>query len=110
VTVTDTGSAPCVLPASPRVVMLSQAGVVLQSKLGSAGAGPTLQPRGSRAFSVQFSNWCDDTAQLPFRFALLLGVGSAEIDGLELTSTDQLPPCNGPGQPASLSTDDWQPA
>jgi hypothetical protein len=110
VAVTNRTGSPCVLPASPRVVMLSQSRIVLESKLGAAGAGPMLVPGGSRGFSVQFSNWCDDSAQLPFRFALLLGVGSAKIGDLEVSTPDQLPPCNGPGQPPSLSTDDWQPA
>jgi hypothetical protein len=61
-------------------------------------------------FSVEFSNWCSDTARLPFRFALLLGEGSAGIDRLAISSVDELPPCNGPGQPATLSTSEWQPA
>jgi hypothetical protein len=37
----------------------------------------------------------------------LVSDGAIEISGLVMTA-DLLPPCNGPGQPALVETDDWQ--
>ena len=79
-----------------------------QGKVGSAGVGPELQPAASLMFSLEFSNWCAQNVRLPMHFALLLVSGSTQIDQLAITSVDELPPCNGPGQPVTLSTTNWE--
>jgi hypothetical protein len=45
---------------------------------------------------------------LPLRVVLRSGSAGIPIPGLDLAA-DDLPPCNGPGQPASLSANPWQP-
>jgi hypothetical protein len=109
VTVQSKADAACELPASPAIVALDAGGaVVAQGKVGSVGIGPALQPGASLKFSLEFSNWCKENVQLPLHFALLLVSGSTQIDQLAITSADELPPCNGPGLPVTLSTTDWE--
>jgi hypothetical protein len=45
---------------------------------------------------------------LPLTFSLAVASGEVSVGGLSVTSTDELPPCNGPGQPAGISTTGWQ--
>lgn len=109
VVVANEGTSPCRLSAGPMVALVDTTGrVLLASRPGRTGVGPVIRPGDRAGFSVVFSNWCDETASLPLAFRLDLASGSLEIGGLPLASTDALPPCNGPGQPASLSTTDWE--
>jgi hypothetical protein len=100
----------CILPPRPVVAILDATGAaVVQTSPVVATGEPTVGPGQPRSFSVIFSNWCDAAVRLPLRPVLLIGSGEIEIAGLSLATTDDLPPCNGPGQPASLSTTDWVP-
>lgn len=108
VVVRTSGSVSCRLPTSPVVAVVDPAGnVLLNSRLPLTADGPTIQPTESLLFSFQLSNWCDRSATMPLHFLLALAGGSLEIGGLTMAA-DDLPPCNGPGQPASISTTDWQ--
>ena len=108
VVVRTSGSVSCQLPTSPVVAVVDPAGsVLLNSRLPLTADGPTIQPTESLSFSFQLSNWCDRSATMPLRFLLALAGGSLEIGGLTMAA-DDLPPCNGPGQPASISTTDWE--
>jgi hypothetical protein len=107
VTVTGTGS--CRLPPRPVVALVDATRtVVLQTKPVVAAGERTLAPGGPASFSILFSNWCEPAPKLPLRPVLVLDSGLVEISGLALATVDALPPCNGPGQPASLSATDWQ--
>jgi hypothetical protein len=75
----------------------------------STGEGPTLEPEGSATFSIVVGNWCDQNVTLPLHVSLALASGSVDVPGLELATVDELPPCNGPGQPATLEATAWQP-
>lgn len=108
VVVRTSGSIPCRLPTTPVVAVVDPAGkVLLHSRLPLTADGPTIQAGGSLSFSLQLSNWCDRSATMPLHFLLALAGGSLDIGGLTLAA-DDLPPCNGPGQPASISTTDWE--
>ena len=108
VVVRTSGSVSCRLPTSPVVAVVDPAGnVLLNSRLPLTADGPTIQPTKSLSFSFQLSNWCDRSATMPLHFLLALAGGSLDIGGLTLAAGD-LPPCNGPGQPASISTTDWE--
>ena len=101
------GAATCQLPTSPVVALADPSGkVLLNSHLPVGADGPVLSASASFSFSFSFSNWCDQSAALPFDVLLALASGSVKIPGLSLASAD-LPPCNGPGQPAVLSTTEW---
>lgn len=110
VTVENRGSAPCLLPAGPTVALVDQAGAaILTSSPTLAGAGPELPAGGSIGFSLLLGNWCDDAVSLPLRLRLALASDGIDINDLVVATLDDLPPCNGPGQPATLSTTDWAP-
>jgi hypothetical protein len=82
--------------------------VVAQTRPVVATDEPALSPGRAWSFSVLFSNWCDRGARLPFRPVVVLATGELEIGGLTMPTSDDLPPCNGPGQPAALSATDWE--
>jgi hypothetical protein len=108
--VENQGSATCLLPAGPTVAIVDQGGtVVLSSAPAQAGIGPELAAGGSIGFSLLVGNWCDQTVSFPLRIQLALASGGIDIDQLVIGTVDDLPPCNGPGQPATLQTTAWEP-
>jgi hypothetical protein len=97
------------LPAGPAVALLDAAGTVLLESAPVADEGaPVLEPGAVATFTVLFSNWCQEGTALPLHVALRSGDASIPVPGLDMTA-DDLPPCNGPGQPPALSANPWQP-
>jgi len=90
----------------PRVAVLDAGGTVLLESEGESSQA-ILEPGASTAFSFTFSNWCEPGRALPFRVALGVGGELFVIDALTMPTVDDLPPCNGEGQPAVLSTIPW---
>lgn len=110
IVVQNQGTAACLLPAGPTIALVDQGGTVLLANTPpQAGTGPAIEPGGTIGFSLVIGNWCDQAVSLPLHFSLGLAEGAVDIDNLVATTIDDLPPCNGPGQPASLSATDWQP-
>lgn len=107
--VENRGSGPCLLPAGPTIALVDAGGTVVLSTPTRAGEGPSVAPGGSVGFSLVFGNWCNESTALPLTFQLALAGGAVDIGGLAASSADDLPPCNGPGLPPSLSATDWQP-
>lgn len=108
VSVGNRGSVACVLPAGPTVAILDQAAnVLLESPAASGGPGPTLEPGDTTSFTILMSNWCDQSVAPPLHVVLRIGDAGVEVQGASLSAED-LPPCNGPGQPPSLSTSAWE--
>jgi hypothetical protein len=109
ITVQNQAASPCLLPAGPTVAMIDPSGVVLLANTPpQGGTGPSLAPGGALGFSLLIGNWCDQGISLPAHFSLALASGTVDIANLAVQSLDDLPPCNGPGQPASISTTAWQ--
>lgn len=109
IVVENRGTAACLLTASPTVAVVDQAGSILMTNApGLVGAGPSLEPGGTIGFSVLIGNWCNPTVVLPLHVSLALASGAVDVENLAVSTTDELPPCNGPGQPATLSTSDWE--
>jgi hypothetical protein len=109
IVVENVGTAACLLPAAATVALVDEAGTVLLTNAPpEAGSGPELAPGATTGFSVVFGNWCDQGVALPLHLELALSGDTADIDGLTVATSDDLPPCNGPGDPATLSTTDWQ--
>jgi hypothetical protein len=103
------GAAACLLPAGPTIALVDQAGTVLVDNAPpQAGTGPLIAPGGSVGFSLVLGNWCNQAVNLPLHFRLALAGDAVDIQDLPLTTGDELPPCNGPGQPASLSATSWE--
>jgi hypothetical protein len=108
VSVENRGAAACTLPAGPSVAILDAAGTQLLESAPTDAPGPSLEPGAVATFTVLFSNWCDEGAALPLHVALRSGAAAIPVPGLDLTA-DDLPPCNGPGQPPALSANPWEP-
>jgi hypothetical protein len=109
VTVTNAGSSPCVLPSTPGVAVFDAAGnIVLQSPPRPVGQPRTLGVGESIGFSLLFANWCDQSVALPVQLGVVLVGEAAPIQGLPGQTIDDLPPCNGPGQPAEITTTEWE--
>jgi hypothetical protein len=109
ITVASMPSASCQLPSSPVVALVDPSGnVLLSSRLPVTPNGPLLSAATPYGFSFQLSNWCDQSAAMPLHLVLALASGSLQVTGLTMGAAD-LPPCNGPGQPAMLSTTEWAP-
>lgn len=110
VTLVNHGATACVLPAGPQVAVVDSGGNVLaQSRQPTGTGGTTVQPNQAVAFSVLFGNWCNQSVSLPLRVRLALTSGAVDIAGSSLPTMADLPPCNGPGEPPSLSATEWQP-
>ncbi len=110
IVVDNWGVAACLLPAGPTIALVDQSGTVLLANTpAQVGTGAEIAPSGTIGFSLLFGNWCDQPVSLPLHFQLALASAVVEIQGLSVSTRDDLPPCNGPGQPASLSTTDWEP-
>ena len=90
----------------PRVAVLDADGTVLLESEGESSEA-LLEPGASSAFSFTFSNWCEPGSALPLQLALAVGGDLVVIDALAMPTVDDLPPCNGEGQPPSLSTIPW---
>jgi len=110
VSVENRGSAACTLPAAPSVAILDAAGTaIIESEPPADEPGPALEPGAVTTFTILFSNWCEERAALPLHVVLRSGSAGIAIPGLDMAADDDLPPCNGQGQPATLSANPWQP-
>lgn len=111
VVIQNTGAAACLLLAGPTVAMVDPAGIVVLSNTPpQVGVARSIEPGGKLGFSLVLGNWCDQQVRVPLHFSLALPNDAVNITSLAVNTLDDLPPCNGPGQPASLSTTDWEPA
>jgi len=109
VSVENRGSAACTLPAGPSVAILDAAGTaIIESEPPADEPGPTLEPGAVTTFTILFSNWCEQGTALPLHVVRRSGSTGSASPGLDMTA-DDLPPCNGQGQPATLSANPWQP-
>jgi len=75
-------------------------------------SGRTVALEAGAAFTigVQWSNWCGEAPAAPVQLSLSLsGWGGAWAPiSVPTAGLDPLPPCNGPGQPSSLSLTELQ--
>ncbi len=107
VSITAIGEATCRLPSRPMVAMLDPTGAaVLQTPITADAAGPLVSGSTTVAFTYEFSNWCSATPSTPWSVVLATTVGAVPVTGIVYQEAD-LPPCNGPGQPPSITTSDW---
>jgi hypothetical protein len=88
--------------------LVDGAGTVLAQGTGSAGGHVlTLQPGDKLSSEVDVANVCATTVVPPVTIAYDLG-GGRRIVSKPLKQTDStVPPCNGPGQPASIQMKAW---
>jgi hypothetical protein len=104
----NSGGAACSLSAAPDVAIVDDAATaLLESEPGGTGSGPVLEAGGTATFTVLASNWCEEPVGLPFHLVLRAEGGAIQVTGLDMATADDLPPCNGPDQPATLSANPW---
>jgi hypothetical protein len=107
-TVTNQDDAACTLPTEPSVAIADATGsVLIATDPAGIAQGPSLAAGGTARFSLQFANWCDPAAAMPARVLFLIGGGGVDVADLALPTADDMPPCNGPDQPPSLTATDW---
>ena len=105
--VENRGATACELPAGPAVAILDASGRQLLESAPTDAPGPSLDPGAVATFTVLFSNWCEEAAALPLHVALRAGDAAIPVPDLDLTA-DDLPPCNGPCQPPTISANPWE--
>ncbi len=105
---TNQSSRTVALGGSPRVTLVDTGGNTLRStsEEGSPPIAIILDP-GDRAYApLRFSNWCGDTGNPASVTAELPGnTGTADVDYRD--NGISYPPCNGPGQSATMSIKGW---
>jgi len=107
VAITAIGAASCRLPSRPMVALLDPSGqAVLQTPITVDAEGPLVSGSAPARFTYEFSNWCAPSASTPWSVVLATAVGAVPVSGITYQEAD-LPPCNGPGQPPSITTSDW---
>jgi hypothetical protein len=76
-----------------------------------SGRTVALETDAAFTIGVQWSNWCGEAPAAPIQLSLSLsGWGGAWAPiSAKTAGTDPVPPCNGPGQPSSLSLTELQP-
>ncbi|MDP9269901.1 MAG: DUF4232 domain-containing protein [Chloroflexota bacterium] len=103
---------PCTLQGSPEAEVVDAAGKVLVSSAASNAGSPVQLGAGHVAeLIIVWHNWCPNTEQ-PMAVTLVLHLQGASIElkatDVEGGSTITAPPCNGAGQPSTLSVVPFQ--
>jgi cytoskeletal protein RodZ len=108
VTITNSGSDVCTVPTTTVPQLVDGAGTVLAQGTGTPGGNESkLQPGDVLTSEVDVSNVCTTPVVAPVTIAYDLGDGR-HVVSKPLKSTDStVPPCNGPGQPASIVMKAW---
>jgi hypothetical protein len=110
VVLTNAGSVPCSTPAVPRVRLVDgSATELIQGAPPPGGGSVTIPAGGSVTTLVQASNYCGAAPVPPVGIAFDIN-GVATVLAKPVSKTDAtVPPCNGPGQPASVQMHPWAP-
>jgi hypothetical protein len=108
VRLTNVGHEACLIPAMSIPALVDGDGRILAQGLGSLADGAvTLEPGASVGSQVAVANVCGQPPVAPVTVAFDLQTGTT-ITATPLTPTDvDVPPCNGPGQPASITMHPW---
>jgi hypothetical protein len=112
--VTNTGPEPCLLSGLPAAALVDGNDVVLVASDPPVGSGARVElGAGARAsLLVAVANWCNDPPRPPVAIGLTLPDGARVVAEPAAGGAFEPPPCNGPGQPATLDVQPqgWTPA
>jgi hypothetical protein len=107
VELTNTGTSVCLLPDHSRPALIDGGGqVLINGKDTTTSHGLVMAPGAVHTTLVDVANYCgpDPVAPVTVTFAFTDG----EVRATPLSPTDAtVPPCNGPGQPASIDMHPW---
>jgi hypothetical protein len=111
VTLTNTGSSPCVVRALARPQLVDGRGTILiDGAAPAASSALTIAPGGTLKTLVVASNYCGGAPKAPVTVAFVL-TGGGRVVATPVSATDMMgvPPCNGAGAPASITMQPWAP-
>lgn len=111
VTLTNTGTAPCLLDALDRPQLVAGNGAILIDGAAPAegGAALTVAPGATLQTLVAAGNYCKPAPKPPVSIAFVLGDG-ARLIAAPVSPTDAtVPPCLGAGSPSTISMHPWAP-
>jgi uncharacterized protein DUF4232 len=111
VTMTNTGSGPCVVHAMARPQLVDGRGnVLIDSGAPGASSALTIAPGGTLKTLVSASNYCGPAPRAPVTVAFILSDGGRIVaTPFSPSDTTGVPPCNGAGQAAWVSMRPWAP-
>jgi hypothetical protein len=108
VTVQNTSSAACRLPAAPSIQLVDGSGRVLIDGKRPASADTIRLAAGETVTTlVEASNYCGKPPTAPVRIAFDLGTGGRLLAEPPSPTDDTVPPCNGPTVGATIQMQPW---
>jgi len=110
VEITNSGSAPCSMPALDEVQLVDGHGsVLIDGETPAASATVTLAAGAMLKTDVQASNYCGADPAAPVTVAFVLPGGSTRFVATPFSATDTtgVPPCLGAGGPGSVTMTAW---
>jgi hypothetical protein len=96
----------CALPAWPALILRDGRGADRADSSVGGSDRIVVQPGGTYATAVQFSNWCAAEPAFPLPLVLVLDGGSVAVTGGPFPEDGDLPPCTG-GDVPSLNATAW---
>jgi hypothetical protein len=107
---TNQGATPCAIPVMSIPALVDGRGRVLARGIGSLADGTvTVAPGGSVGTDASVTNVCGDPPVAPVTIVLDLRVGTSLVATPVSPDDVTVPPCNGPGRPASVEIQAWAP-
>jgi hypothetical protein len=108
VELTNRGAGACRMERLPRVQLVDGGGTVLIDSGPSPSDELVTVPPGGRATAlVGVGNWCGPTPRAPISVAFAFSSGDRLVADPVSPTDLTLPPCNGPGAPATISMQPW---
>jgi hypothetical protein len=111
VTLTNTGSSPCIVRGLARPQLVDGRGTILiDGAAPAASSALTIAQGGTLKTLVVASNYCGAAPKAPVTVAFVL-TGGGRVVATPVSATDMMgvPPCNGAGAPASITMQPWAP-
>ena len=100
---------PCVIRGEATLTLRDANGTLLLT--GHAGATNASVKAGNLfEMGVSWSNWCGKDPAQPISLTLVLPGDTLPVPLIPASGSILVPPCNGPGQPSSLSGTGFQPS
>jgi hypothetical protein len=110
VEVTNAGAGPCFLPTLARPQLVDGNGDVLIDGTSPVGSSLSLKPGGKATTLVDADNYCGPAPLAPVSVAFVMGGPDQRLIAAPVSPKDAtVPPCNGPGAPASIEMHPWAP-
>jgi hypothetical protein len=108
VTMTNTGSVACTMSETSIPQLVDGQDTVLAQATGKAGGRELrLQPGDVLNSEVDVANVCTSPVVAPVTIAYDIGGGQRVVSRPQKQTDTTVPPCNGPGQPASIAMKAW---